>query len=179
MNHVDDVAKGFETFFLNDRASEFAEADEGGCSKDQSNSSDQFNESNMPELCHSERNAGIVSPDGGIFKGECLFMNSDKPCTDSTGVDLKKDHDDVQVDKLFDEEGRYGITPQEKENFSGEQSVEDFNEQGLSQHDSPSIAPTRMYNSTGDRKSSNSQDTDPSSPSRVSETQGRFSIYLA
>ncbi|XP_047980095.1 uncharacterized protein LOC125221845 isoform X2 [Salvia hispanica] len=157
VHHVDDVAKGFETFFHNSRASESAEADEGGCSKDQSNSSDQFNESNMPELCHSERNAGIVSPD--------------KLCTDSTGVNLKKGHDDVQVDKLFDQEGRYRITPQEKENFSGEHSVEDFNEQGLSQHDSPSIAPTTMYNSTGDHKSSNSQETDPSSPSCVSETQ--------
>ncbi|XP_042067187.1 dentin sialophosphoprotein-like isoform X1 [Salvia splendens] len=147
MHHVDDGVKGFETCFHNGRASELAEADEGGCSKDQSNSSDQFNESNMPELCHSERNAGIVSPDGG--------------------------HDDFQVDKLFNQEGRYGITPQEKETFSGEHSVEDFNEQGLSQHDSPSIAPTTMHNSTGDHKSSNSQETDPSSPSCVSETQAK------
>ncbi|XP_042039999.1 uncharacterized protein LOC121785626 isoform X2 [Salvia splendens] len=171
MHHVDDVDKGFETFYHNGRASELAEADERGCSKDQSNSSDQFNESNMPELCHSERNAGIASPDGSIFKGEYLFMNSDKLCTDSTGVNLKKGHDDVQVDKLFDQEGRYGITPQEKENFSGEHSVEDFNEQGLSQHDSPSIAPTTTCKSTGDHKSSNSQKTDPCSPSCDSETQ--------
>ncbi|KAL1543695.1 hypothetical protein AAHA92_20636 [Salvia divinorum] len=179
MHHVDNVAKGFETFFHKGRASELAEADEGGCSKDQSNSSDQFNESNMPELCHSERSAGIVSPDRG--------------------------HDDVQMAKLFDQDGRYGMTPQENENFSGEHSVEDSDEQRMSQHVSPSIAPTTMCNRTGDHEenlsaegdeahhfenkqsglteadenkflksheSSNSQETNPSTPpSSVSETQ--------
>lgn len=156
-------------------------------------------------------------------------------CTDSTSVNSERGHEDVQMTtkedvaetresesskshkskcdedgefslaKLFDEERRFEITPQEKENFSGEHSVEDFNEQGMP-HGSPSIAATTMCNSTEDHKAdlsdeggeaydfknkrselteadesgclkspkiSNSQETNPATPSSVSESQGR------
>ncbi|XP_057795394.1 uncharacterized protein LOC131011641 isoform X1 [Salvia miltiorrhiza] len=225
-HHGDNVAEGNETFFHKGGASEQAEADEGGCSKDQRNASDHFSESYMPDLCHGERDARTVSPDRGIFPGEYLVMNSEEHCTDSTCVNQKRGIDSDVVEtresesskghkskrdedgefclvNLFDEEGRYGITPQVEENFSGEHSVKNFDEQGMS-HGSPSIAPTTICNSTGDHKanlsteggeayhfenkqlelteadeseclksdkSSNSQETNPSTPSNVSETK--------
>lgn len=111
----------------------------------------------------------------------------------SEGHKSKCDEDgEFNLDKLFDE-GRYEITPQEKENFSGEHSDKDFTEQGMS-HSSPSTAPTIMcYTGNHEEnfsaevgetheadetecmkigKSSNSQETSSSMPFSVSKTQG-------
>ncbi|KAH6800166.1 hypothetical protein C2S52_000630 [Perilla frutescens var. hirtella] len=70
----------------------------------------------------------------------------------SMGHKSKCDGDgEFSLANLFDVEGTYGITPQDKEKFSGEHSVKDFNEQGML-HGSPFVEPTSTCNSTGDHE---------------------------
>ncbi|KAH6759095.1 hypothetical protein C2S51_019330 [Perilla frutescens var. frutescens] len=70
----------------------------------------------------------------------------------SMGHKSKCDGDgEFSLANLFDEEGTYGITPQDKEKFSAEHSVKDFNEQGML-HGSPFVEPTSTCKSTGDHE---------------------------